>query len=169
MDKPAFVIVGQIGAPYGVKGWHHVHSFTVPLNNILTYPNWYVEQSGNWLAFKLGDGRAQGKGVVALLQGIKDRNKAAQLTNSFVRVERTVLAPLEKDEFYWADLEGLEVVTLENKNLGKISTLYDNAGTHVMVVSSQNVEQHIPFLMHDTVVSVDFALGKVVINWEPAR
>ena len=38
------VIVGRIGAAYGVRGWVHVSSFTEPPENLLSYSPWLINQ-----------------------------------------------------------------------------------------------------------------------------
>ena len=39
------VIVGAIGAPFGVHGWVRVKSFTAPATNLLDYRPWYIRPS----------------------------------------------------------------------------------------------------------------------------
>ncbi|MBN9287816.1 MAG: ribosome maturation factor RimM [Gammaproteobacteria bacterium] len=162
------VIVGKMGAPFGIEGWQHVQSFTNPVNNILQYEQWYVQTKDEWLPLTLDAGRPHGQGIVVKLQGIEDPETAALLTNGMIAVERAALAELPQNEFYWTDLEGLAVVTEAGEFLGEIQFLYENAETDVMVVKDNERERHIPFVMEDTVLKVDFAAKQVTVDWDPA-
>ena len=46
MDKP--VVVGRLGAVYGIKGWLKVHSFTDDAESIFEYSPWLTQQNGEW-------------------------------------------------------------------------------------------------------------------------
>ncbi len=166
MDQDVFVIVGQVGAPYGVQGWHHVQSFTDPIENILQYKQWYLQQKDQWVPFRITAGRKHGQGIVVQLQGVVDRDQAASFSLSKIGVKRAQLAPLSQDEFYWADLEGFSVQTVTGESLGHIDHLYDNANTDIMVIKQEGKEQHIPFIMHDTVIKVDMVAREVTVDWE---
>lgn len=162
------VIVGTFGAPFGVAGWVKVNSFTAPLDNILRYQKWYVNEPTGWKTLKILNGRVHGKGLVAQLEGIDDRDQAALLCHTEIGVAREELSTLEADQFYWADLEGLLVQTEDGKTVGHVQYLYENAGTDVLVVKDLKEESHIPFLMHDTIVKVDLDKGIITINWDLA-
>ncbi len=165
--ETVLVIIGKMGAPFGVHGWQHIQSFTNPVENILHYQQWYVEVKGEWLPLSLIEGRRHGQGIVVQLQGIEDPETAALMTNCMVAVERAEMVELPSDEFYWTDLEGLAVQTQEGELLGNILYLYENAETNVMVVKNQDKERHIPFIIHDTVLKVDFESELVIVDWDP--
>lgn len=162
------VIVGKMGAPFGIQGWQHVQSFTNPVDNILQYQEWYVQVKEEWLPLMLNAGRPHGQGIVVQMKGIENPETAALLTNGMIAVERSALAELPEDEFYWTDLEGLAVVTENGESLGNIEFLYENAQTDVMVVKDNEKERHIPFIIQDTVLKVDFASRQVTVNWDPS-
>lgn len=160
------IIVGQIGAPYGVKGWSHIQSFTSPVESILTYHPWYIKHKDGWVLVENEVGRRHGESVVVKLKGVEDRDRAAMFTQSKIAVKRSQLAVLPKDVFYWTDLEGLSVKLTSGESWGHIRHLYQNAGTDIMLIDHEGKEYHIPFIMHDTVVKVDFDLRQVIVDWD---
>ncbi|MBI2792642.1 MAG: ribosome maturation factor RimM [Gammaproteobacteria bacterium] len=168
VQEAILVIVGKIGAPFGIQGWQHIHSYTNPVDNILQYENWYVRVKDEWLALSLIEGRKHGQGIVAHLSEIDNPETASLFTNCEIAIERDALATLPENEFYWTDLEGLAVQTQEGESLGHVLYLYENAQTDVMVVKNQQKERHIPFVMHDTVLSVDFAQEQIIVDWDSA-
>ena len=54
MDKP--VVVGRLGAVYGIKGWLKVHSFTDDAESIFEYSPWLTQQNGEWREIRVSDG-----------------------------------------------------------------------------------------------------------------
>lgn len=161
----SLVVIGRLGAPFGVQGWHHVQSFTEPQDNVLRYKMLYVQQKDEWIPFRLEEGRQHGQGVVVKLHGITDCDVAAKFTQSHIAVPRSELPALPADEFYWADLENLTVVDTQGETLGQIQFLYENAGTDVMVIKNHGKELQIPFLLHDTVLEVNITNKQVIVDW----
>src|SRR5215831_3573294 len=95
--------LGRIGSPYGIKGWVHVQSFTDPPERLLKYRDWMIQgERAEPAAMKVAEGRAQGAGLVAHLEGIDDRDRAARLQGAAIRVARSALPKLRKREFYQA-------------------------------------------------------------------
>jgi len=165
VDKSHFVVVAQIGAPYGIEGWHHIRSFTTPLEGVLQYKEWYVAEGSQWQPHTLLEGRRHGQGVVARLEGIESRESAAVFTQRKIGILREDLASLPPDQFYWADLEDLPVQTMTGKALGKVVYLYHNAGADIMVIKEGAEERHVPFLLNDTVLKVDLEKKHITVDW----
>jgi 16S rRNA processing protein RimM len=161
----SLIIVGRIGAPYGVRGWNHLQSFTKPLENILQHKHWHLKQKDQWVLHEIAAGRKQGDALVVQLQGNDDRDKAALFTQCHVAILRSALPAPSKNEFYWADLEGLAVQDPEGKSLGTLLTLYENAGSDIMIIKDGDKEQHVPFVMNDTVLKVDLEAKIIVVDW----
>jgi 16S rRNA processing protein RimM len=153
--------LGRIGAPYGIKGWVHVQSFTNPPEKLLKYRSWSLKAS----AFKVVEGRLQGNGVVVRLEGIEDRDKAALLHGSIISVPRSVLPKLRKREFYQADLIGLSVANLEGVALGEISHFVETPGGDVMIVRGEAGQEHWVPATKEHLAKVDLAAGQVVVDW----
>jgi 16S rRNA processing protein RimM len=153
--------LGRIGAPYGIKGWVHVQSFTNPPEKLLKYRSWSLKDS----TVKVVEGRLQGNGVVARLEGIEDRDKAALLQGSIISVARSTLPKLRKREFYQADLIGLSVANLEGVALGEVSHFVETPGGDVMIVRSEAGPEHWVPATKEHLSKVDLAAGQVVVDW----
>jgi 16S rRNA processing protein RimM len=112
-------------------------------------------------------GRAQGNGIVAELPGVTDRDAAAALVGSEIGVARSALPPPAPGEYYWSDLEGLEVSTVEGVSLGTVSHLLATGANDVLVVRNADRERLIPFLVGQFVTEVDLEAGRVTVDWDP--
>ena len=162
--RPRMVVVGRIGGVYGVRGWVHVHSETQPIENILRYRPWYLGERTQGL--EPLEGRRHGKGLVARLAGCVGREQAAPLVGSAIAVPRDQLPPPKADEFYWVDLEGLAVETVEGRDLGRVDHLFATGANDVVCVKGER-ERLIPFVWGDVIRDVDFDLGRVLVDWDP--
>ena len=160
--------LGRIGAPYGIKGWVHVQSFTSPPERLLKYRSWSLKARGETSAHKVVEGRLQGNGLVARLEGIEDRDKAALLQGSVISVARSELPKLRKREFYQADLIGLGVANLEGATLGEVSHFVETPGGEVMVVRGEKGQEHWVPATKEHLSKVDLAAGTVVVDWPAA-
>jgi 16S rRNA processing protein RimM len=160
------IVLGSIGGPYGTRGWVKIQSGTEPPENILQYSPWQVGRDGRWSRIGVAEGRLQGRGVIAQLDGCHDRGDASDYTGCEIAVERSQLPEVEEGEFYWADLVGLRVVTTEGVDLGEIGRMMETGANDVMVVRG-DVERLIPFLDGTVVQSVEIAGGTIVVDWHP--
>ena len=130
-----WVELGRIGSPYGVLGWMHIQSFTDPPQGVLDYRLWSLRLGpGSQTGYRLVEGRIQGRGVVARLEGVADRDAAALLRGAMIEVRRSELPPPGKREYYRADLLGCVVRNLEGVELGKLDHFVDGVASAMMVV-----------------------------------
>ena len=163
------VILGRISGPYGVKGWVRVFSYTEPREALLGYRRWLLRTAGGWMEQTVAEGRKQGKSLVARLQGTEDRDAAAQWIGSDIAVERGSLPPAGHGEFYWADLEGLQVRRRDGRILGRVAHMLATGSNDVMVVRGEGESKQeilIPFVPEMYILRVDIAEGVIDVDWE---
>ncbi len=160
------ITLGKISGVFGVKGWVKVYSYTAERDNILSFKTWYLFRDQQWQPVKVLAGQRQGKGLIASLEGVTDREQALSLQGTLIGTVRESLPELTEDEFYWSDLIGLDVVTTADQILGKISHLFETGANDVMVVKGDR-ERWLPWVMHDVVKRVDLDSGTVHVDWDP--
>jgi 16S rRNA processing protein RimM len=160
------VVVGHVAGLYGVKGWFKVISYTEPRRNILDYQPWHLEQAGVIEPAGSLTGQIQGKSLVAHLAGIEDRDAAAGLVGANIFVNRDLFVQTEKDEYYWRDLEGLQVVNVEGVSLGVVESLLETGANDVLILRGER-RRLIPFVVDDIVKRVDLDAAKIIVDWEP--
>ena len=127
--------MGVVGRPHGVRGLVHVHSYTADPAALASYG---VLDDDRGRSFRLrwkNDGIAE---IFQLIEGkrvpVSTREAAQTLVNTRLYVPRAKLPPVEEDEFYLADLIGLEAVDTNGKSLGLITTVHDyGAGTSLEI------------------------------------
>jgi 16S rRNA processing protein RimM len=162
------VLVGRIVGLYGVQGWLKIESWTEPRTRIFSYQPWQLVAAPDVATEISGvKGRPQGKGLIAQFPGVDGRDAAAALVGQDIYVARELLPPPGKDEYYWVDLEGLEVVTTEGVVLGRVTHLFATGANDVVVVRDESRERLIPFVQGSYVRSVDLSGGRMVVDWDP--
>ena len=118
------LLLGRVTGAFGVRGDVKLESWTEPRTQIFRYQPWILRSAnGAGRELRGARGRDAGKGVVATLPGIDDRDAAEALRGTEVWVPREALPPPAPGEYYWVDLEGLRVVTTEGVVLGEVSHL----------------------------------------------
>lgn len=157
--------MGRIVGVFGVEGWVKVESFSDPRINLGRYRPWQVTLAGVELRVEKPQLRPHGKGLVAKLEGIDDRDAAAALVGAEIRVPRERLPKAKSGEFYWADLEGLAVKTVDGIDLGTVSHLVATGANDVLVVRGDR-ERLLPYIP-DVVRHVDPATGLIEVDWDP--
>lgn len=142
-----------------------VFSHTEPREAILDYPQWQLRQDGNWRLAKLAAGRRQGKAVVAHLEGVEDRDGAAELIGCDIAVARSELPKAEQGSYYWVDLEGLRVVNRDGREIGKVAYVMETGANDVLVTEGEQ-ERLIPFVADKVILDVDLDKGVITVDWE---
>jgi 16S rRNA processing protein RimM len=165
MDKN-LVVVGQIAGLYGIKGWLKIVSHTDPRQNILDYRPWYLERDGKIEQVDPVTGRAQGKSLVAQVAGIEDPDTATGLIGATILVNRESFAQTESDEYYWNDLVGLKVETVDGVALGGVESLLATGANDVLIVEGDR-RRLIPFIADDVVKRVDLDAAMITVDWDP--
>lgn len=168
------IVLGRLVAPYGVRGWFKLHPFADDPDVWCSLPQWWVATDADaaepqWRMFELEEVRVHGKGLIAKLADVNDRTAAEALQGSYVAAPREAMPEPEDDEFYWADLVGLEVINQHGVALGRVSELLAAAANDVLVVQQETPEglqeRLLPFV--DAVVeNVDTEAGRIQVNWE---
>ena len=91
--------------------------------------------------------------------------------NCLIEVDKNHLPQLSNDEFYWRDLEGCRVKTLNDVVLGVVKTVLPTGANDVLVIggdaeSIDRKERLIPFISQ-TVLEVNLAEGAIRVDWDP--
>jgi 16S rRNA processing protein RimM len=164
--ETAYITVGKIGSTFGVQGWLKVQTFTEFGTNILDYKPWYLtDDEKEYQATIIEDGLTQGGQIIVKFTGYNTPEDARVLTNKLISVTREQLPPLQKNEYYWSDLNGLTVINKKGEILGKVIYLMQTGANDVLVI--QGTKEHaIPYLPGDVITCVDLAKQEIHVDWE---
>ncbi|WP_026439754.1 ribosome maturation factor RimM [Acidocella facilis] len=155
------ILMGVIGKPHGVRGQVRVHAYGEEPD--LLSQHVLVDAKGRHFALDWAHDNVAWISTVtgATRSRITDRDIAARLTNVELFLPRSVLPETEEEEFYLADLIGLNAQDEQGQVLGKISNVLDyGAGASLELTPGGLL---IPFT-RACVPVVKLADGYVVVN-----
>lgn len=167
------IILGKVGASYGVKGWIKVTSYTEELDGIFDYSPWLLLQGGELKEYEVEQWKPHNKSLVAKLVGIDDRDAAEAIKNLEINVNQDVLPELNGDDFYWRELVGMTVVNTAGYDFGKVEQMFETGANDVMVVKANlkdafgQKQRMIPYLYEQVVLEVDREASKILVDWDP--
>lgn len=165
------LIVGKIGAPYGVKGWVKITSYTEQLTGIFDYAPWFLGSDRQ--EYQIDQWRTHNKGVVAKLVGVENRDDAEGIKNLDITIKAEMLPQLGDDEYYWRDLVGMQVVTESGYDLGVVKELFETGANDVLLVKANandafgQKERMLPYLPDQVIKEVDKAANTIKVDWDP--
>lgn len=144
-ERSGRVMLGRIASAHGLRGEVVVHAFTSAPEDIAAYGPLSDEAGAR--AFELKIVRVTDKGVVARIRGIGDRTSAEALKGTALWVARERLPDTDEDEFYHADLIGLEAVAPDGSRLGEVVGVQDYGAGDLLEIrlSGKRQTEFVPF------------------------
>lgn len=165
--KQEKIIIGQIGAPHGVKGEVRV----VPQTD---FPERFERLTSVYLGddkkLEIKSVRYHKQFVILKFAGIDDRDQVEALKNKLLKIERKDLMPLPNGHYYIFDILGLEVHDLTGNRLGKINDVLHTGSNDVYVIEREAEQPLLIPALKKVVREIDFAAGKMTVElqeeWE---
>ena len=178
--------VGRILDAWGVKGWVKVLPHSAEPEALFAAKDWFLQApearfrpgfsafSGTVL-ISLDECKVHSDTVVAKIAGLEDRNAAEALRGARIFLPRSSFPSASKDEYYWVDLIGLDVINREGLSLGTVRDLMTTGPQAVLCIEYQTVaedgtssaaERMIPFVAA-YVDAVDVPGKRITVDWQP--
>lgn len=156
------VLMAVVGAAHGIKGEVRVKTFTGDPVALCDYGPLFDR---NGRALEILDIRPQGNVVVVRLKGVGDRNAAEALNGTELFVDRAALSgELEEEEFYHADLVGMNVVDERGETIGKVSAVQNYGAGDILEVKGPGLNGVLVPFTKAAVPVVDVALRTIRID-----
>jgi len=155
------VLLAAVIGAQGLKGEVKVKLFTATPDAL---PRYGVLHTGDGRKFTITAFRPakEGEAVIAF-EGVRDRSAAEALKGTELFVERAALPEAGEDEFYHADLIGLEVRDSEGRVLGKVSGLHNFGASDVLEFARPDGDSvHLAFTK-ETVPVLNIAEGFIIV------
>ncbi|WP_336739955.1 ribosome maturation factor RimM [Aureimonas altamirensis] len=154
------VLLATIGGAHGIRGECRVRSFTADPTDVGAYGP-LVDKAG--VRYTVVSARAQKTVVIVRFKEVTDRNHAERLNGTELFVDRSAL-PDEGDDFYQADLIGLDVRTTRGDMVGEVIAFHDfGAGDVLEIKPETGASVMIPFT-EAAVPQIDLELGYILVE-----
>ena len=169
-ENSKIVVLGQIGKVFGIRGWLKLSSFTSPSSNIFNYSELFVELGDNFETLKIDEYKARQNGLIVHFSGYDNPDDSQKLVGKQVSIKNDRLPQLLEGEFYWYELERLQVINQEGYNLGNVDYLIETGANDVLVVKPSDQswdrrERLIPFIKETVIKKVDLPSKKIEVDW----
>lgn len=155
------VLLAAVIGAQGLKGEVKARLFTAAPDAL---PRYGVLHTRGGRKLKITAFRpAKADEAVIAFEGVSDRNAAERLKGAELFVDRAALPETEEDEFYHADLIGLEVRDSEGRVLGKVTTLHNYGASDVIELARPDGDSVLLAFSRETVPVLNIAAGYIVV------
>jgi 16S rRNA processing protein RimM len=159
MSRNRLVVIGQAVKPFGIKGELRIRPFTESFesferSSVLIFG----ETPCKVLKLRIHKGAA-----LVTLEGIDTPEKAKDLAGSLVKTHLENLPPKEEDEYYWSELIGMKVFTVDGRDLGELTQVIETGANDVLQVEGDYGQILLP-MIEDVVREVDTQAGRMTVD-----
>ena len=130
--------MGKIVGAHGIKGALKVYSYADSVSSFRPGSS-VILKTGDWeQAFTIAWVKPHHKTVLVAFEGVTNRNRAEELVGLELFMARESLETLEEGVYYWSDIIGLSVYTVENEYLGRVASVIQTGSNDVYVVKNDD-------------------------------
>ena len=135
-DTSSLILMGTIGALHGIKGEVRINSHTQDPEAIASYGPLSTDRGG--LMITIESARLQKNVLIARLEGIRDRDAVEKLNGVSLFVERSKLPEHDdEDDFYHADLIGLDARLDTGVSIGRVIALHNHGAGDLIEIQDE--------------------------------
>ena len=164
VEKKGYVLIGEITGAHGTKGTNKFRSYAESLEVYAAGRAVLVrESSGRETSREINWVKHQGRVPLLSFKGINDRGQAEALTGAALFVSKAELPQLENGSFYWFDLIGIAVYTIDDVYLGRLEAIIETGSNDVYVVKDKKKEILIPALA-SVVLNIDLGQKRMQVD-----
>ena len=142
MDTDSLIVIGKIINTHGIKGWVSIQSYSYPKENIKNYKT-FLSLNGLVKKIEILDLRTMPKKIIININKYENISQAETIVGQYIFIDKYDIPTLENNEYYWKDLEGLDVITSKNKYLGKVDFIFNNGANDVIALKDNDVYNYI--------------------------
>ncbi|MGO9571623.1 MAG: ribosome maturation factor RimM [Desulfomonilaceae bacterium] len=159
MSRNRLIVIGRVVKAFGIKGEIRISPFTESFESFERSGVLVLDES----SYTVGSLRIHKRAVLATLEGVDTREKADKLVGSLVKTDEKNLPPKEEDEYYWFELIGMKVSTVDGRFLGEITQITPTGANDVLHVEGAYGEVLLP-MIDDIVVTVDLQNNAMTVD-----
>ncbi len=124
------IVIGKIFSAHGIKGEVKVFPLTDDAKRFKKLKKCFIKDE----IYDVISVKGNKKHIILSLKGIRDRNEAEFLKNSFIEVDRKDSVELKDGEYFIEDLKGLDVLDENSEKIGVMKDVLTNAAVDIYVI-----------------------------------
>ncbi|MCY4462357.1 MAG: ribosome maturation factor RimM [Albidovulum sp.] len=163
MTSESRVLLGEIVGAVGIRGQVSIRSYCESPESISNYGLLSTE-CGSSISLECVRTTSK-RHLVANVSGVSSRQQAEGLRGALLFAEKENLPDLDEDEYYIADLQGLQALDERGSPIGRIVGAHNfGAGDVIDIALADSGESILVPFNRDIFVSVEIAGGRVVVD-----
>ena len=151
MHEDALIPIGKVVGAHGLKGYLKIASYAESAASFSPGQQLVLRRKGKpVVTLGIESARPHKRGILLALQGIASVDEAKEWIGYQLCISRTSLPEPEEGAYYWDQIIGLEVLTVDDRHLGRVAAIFPTGSNDVYVVRDADKEVLVPAI--DTVV-----------------
>ncbi len=170
MEKQKFLLVGKIVGAHGIKGNIKVYSYSESIFlHTQVHHIFFMDTGGIQKKSKIKWAKLhQGQMFLLSLEGIESRNAAEALVGTSLFIEKDKIPKIDDGSYYWFDIIGLSVFTVDNEYKGIIESIIPTGANDVYLVKcprdSGGEEEILVPALESVVMEIDLNKGRMTVT-----
>lgn len=157
------ICIGAIAGAFGITGEVRLKSFCSDPADIGTYGPLFTEDGSR--QFRITLTRPVAGGFGARVAGVTTRDQAEALRGTSLFIDRDKLPSLPDDEFYHADLIGLDAFDTGGELLGKVTAVHNHGAGDIIEISPTRHKSALLLPFTQAIVpNVDIGAGRLIVD-----
>lgn len=159
--------VGAITQTHGIRGEVKVFPLTDDISRFKNMKDLILDTGKEQISLEVTSARPQKNLVILKFKGYDNINDVEKYRGCGLYVTKENRVKCEQDEYFIADLIGLEVVTDEKVTLGKVADVITTGANDVYVVAKPDGEEVLLPAIKECILDIDMENGKMQVHMMP--
>ncbi len=159
-----FLKVGVISSTHGIRGEVKVFPTTDDKERFLDLDSVILDTGRERIVLKIEGVKFFKQFAILKFQGIDNINDIEKYKGRSLWISREQAVPLEEDEYYIADLIGMEVFLEDGSYFGQMKDVIETGANDVYVVESTQGQEVLLPAIRECILEVDVAKNRMTIH-----
>jgi len=156
--------IGQIVNTFGIKGFVKVNPFVDDILRFDDLEKVYLRRNKEIKELQVEEVKYHKNMVLVKFKGIDKVEDAELLRNFYLEVDRENAIELEEGEYFIADLLGMNVLTEENEELGKLEDVFNAGSSDIYVVKTKEGKQILLPAISEVIKEINLKENKIIVH-----
>ena len=168
-DLSLFLLIARIGKTRGLRGEFFLRSFAEDPQNLNTFTKFYTMNSSLMEEVEFEYIKTANANIISKIKSIDDIDAMKLFGQKDVYILRSELPQLDENEAYWFELIGMNVINLDDKNLGIVEIVNNYGASDILEVNPASDTKEkilIPFIRNKFIISINKSKNSILVDWE---
>ena len=168
-DLSLFLLIARIGKTRGLRGEFFLRSFAEDPQSLNTFTKFYTMNSSLMEEVEFEYIKTANANIISKIKSIDDIDAMKVFGQKDVYILRSELPQLDENEAYWFELIGMNVINLDDKNLGIVEIVNNYGASDILEVNPASDTKEkilIPFIRNKFIISINKSKNSILVDWE---